>query len=78
MLLWRCAKFRSLTKGGAHWRRGPPATDVPTPSMDFLNFTGRESTTRTEAAKIGGLTLRIVRDRVLKFNAHGLAGLIDR
>ncbi len=65
-------------QGPRHWRRGPPATDVPTPSMDFLNFTGRESTTRTEAAKIGGLTLRIVRDRVLKFNAHGLAGLIDR
>ncbi len=77
-LLWRCASFRSPAKGGAHWRRGPPATDVPAPFMHLLNFTGRESATRTEAAKIDGLTLHIVRDRVLKFNAHGPAGLIDR
>ena len=34
--------------------------------------------TRTEAARIGGVTLQIVRDWVLKFNAHGAAGLIDR
>jgi transposase len=33
---------------------------------------------RTEAAKIGGVTLQIVRDWVLKFNMHGPAGLIDR
>jgi transposase len=31
---------------------------------------------RTEAAKIGGVTLQIVRDWVLKFNAHGPSGLI--
>lgn len=34
--------------------------------------------TRTEAAKIGGVTLQIVRDWVTKFNAHGLDGLVDR
>jgi putative transposase len=33
---------------------------------------------RTEAAKIGGVTLQIVRDWVMKFNAHGPEGLIDR
>jgi transposase len=33
---------------------------------------------RTEAAKIGGVTLQIVRDWVMKFNAHGPDGLIDR
>jgi hypothetical protein len=33
---------------------------------------------RTEAAKIGGVTLQIIRDWVLKFNAHGPDGLIDR
>ena len=33
---------------------------------------------RTEAALIGGVTLQIVRDWVLKFNAHGPDGLIDR
>ena len=33
---------------------------------------------RTEVARIGGVTLQIVRDWVLKFNADGPAGLIDR
>src|SRR5258708_12288724 len=37
-----------------------------------------EGATRTEAAKIGGVTLQIVRDWVLKFNARGPEGLIDR
>jgi putative transposase len=34
--------------------------------------------TRTEAARIGGVTLQIVRDWVLKFNTRGPEGLIDR
>jgi transposase len=33
---------------------------------------------RSEAAKIGGVTLQIIRDWVLKFNAHGPDGLMDR
>jgi transposase len=33
---------------------------------------------RTEAARIGGVTLQIVRDWVVKFNAHGPESLIDR
>jgi transposase len=33
---------------------------------------------RTEAARIGGVTLQIVRDWVVRFNAEGPAGLIDR
>jgi len=33
---------------------------------------------RTEAAAIGGVTLQIVRDWVLRFNAEGPGGLIDR
>ena len=37
-----------------------------------------DGSTRTEAAKIGGVTLQIVRDWVLKFNAHGPDGLVDR
>src|ERR1700723_2199924 len=37
-----------------------------------------EGASRTEAAKIGGGTLQIVRDWVMKFNAHGPEGLIDR
>ena len=35
-----------------------------------------EGASRTEAARIGGVTLQIVRDWVLKFNADGPAGLI--
>ena len=35
-----------------------------------------DGSTRREAAKIGGVTLQIVRDWVLKFNAHGPSGLI--
>jgi hypothetical protein len=30
--------------------------------------------TRTEAAKIGGVGLQVVRDGVLRFNAHGPDG----
>jgi transposase len=33
---------------------------------------------RTEAAKVGGVTLQIVRDWVVRFNAHGADGLLDR
>jgi len=34
--------------------------------------------TRSEAARLGNVTLRIVRDWVLRFNAEGPAGLIGR
>lgn len=37
-----------------------------------------DGATRTEAAKIGGVTLQIVRDWVVKFNAYGPDGLIDK
>lgn len=37
-----------------------------------------DGATRSEAAKIGGVTLQIVRDWVVKFNALGPDGLIDR
>jgi len=33
--------------------------------------------TRTEAARLGGVTLQVVRDWVLRFNARGPEGLID-
>ena len=36
-----------------------------------------DGSSRTEAAEIGGVTLQIVRDWVLKFNALGPGGLID-
>ena len=34
-----------------------------------------DGATRTEAAKIGGVTLQIIRDWVMRFNARGAAGL---
>ena len=33
---------------------------------------------RTDAARIGGVTLQIVRDWVLRFNSRGPEGLINR
>jgi transposase len=37
-----------------------------------------DGASRTEAARIGGVTLQIVRDWVVRFNAEGPVGLIDR
>ena len=37
-----------------------------------------DGASRTEAAQLGSVTLQIVRDWVLRFNAEGPAGLIDR
>ena len=36
-----------------------------------------DGATRTEAARIGGVTLQIIRDWVMRFNAWGAAGLLD-
>src|SRR6202167_6404054 len=36
-----------------------------------------DGSARGEAARIGGVTLQSIRDWVLRFNAHGAAGLID-
>src|SRR3954463_1725933 len=37
-----------------------------------------EGASRTEAARIGGVTVQIVRDWVMKFNALGPEGLVNR
>jgi transposase len=37
-----------------------------------------DGASRTDAAKIGGVTLQIIRDWVVKFNALGPEGLVDR
>ncbi len=37
-----------------------------------------DGATRGQPSKIGGVTLQIVRDWVLRFNAHGPDGLLDR
>jgi transposase len=36
-----------------------------------------DGATRTEAARIGGVTPQIIRDWVMRFNARGAAGLLD-
>ena len=36
-----------------------------------------DGATRTEAAKIGGVGLQIIRDWVLRFNGRGPKGLLD-
>ncbi len=36
-----------------------------------------DGATRTEAAKIGGVGLQIIRDWVMRFNVRGAAGLLD-
>jgi transposase len=36
-----------------------------------------DGATRTEAARIGGVTLQIIRDWVMRFNARGAPGLLD-
>ncbi len=37
-----------------------------------------DGATRTEAARIGGVTVQIVRDWVVRFNAEGPEGLVNR
>ena len=37
-----------------------------------------DGASRAEAAKVGGVTPQLVRDRVLRFNAEGPDGLVDR
>ena len=37
-----------------------------------------DGASRTEAAQMGGVTLQVVRDWVMRFNAEGPAGLVDR
>ena len=37
-----------------------------------------DGASRTKAARIGGVTVQIVRDGVVKFNAHGPEGLVNR
>src|SRR5690348_472049 len=37
-----------------------------------------DGSSRTEAAEAGGVSLQVVRDWVLRFNAQGPDGLIDR
>ena len=64
--------WRGRATGGGEAFEGWPQT------RRLLAFAAvYEGATRTEAAKVGGVTLQVVRNWVLKFNAHGPNGLID-
>jgi transposase len=63
----------------AHLRRIARRTkDAPAGPASSGAGGGLRGATRTQAAAIGGVTLQIIRDWVVKFNAHGPDGLIDR
>jgi len=61
-----------MVRAAARWSKdGPQARRLLALAAIY------DGASRTEAAKIGGVTLQIVRDWVIKFNAHGPEGLID-
>jgi len=63
------SRLRSLAK---KTKDGPQAGRLLTLAAIY------DGATRTEAAKMGGVGLQIIRDWVLRFNAHGPDGLLDR
>jgi transposase len=62
-------RLRALARG---------SKDAPQARRLLALATIYEGRARSEAAKIGGVTLQIIRDWVLRFNAHGPNGLLDR
>ena len=63
------ARLRGLAKKS---KDGPQARRLLTLAAIY------DGATRSEAAKIGGVGLQIIRDWVLRFNACGPEGLLDR
>jgi transposase len=63
------ARLRGLAKKA---KDGPQARRLLTLAAIY------DGATRSEAAKIGGVGLQIIRDWVLRFNARGPEGLLDR
>jgi transposase len=70
--------LRSDFDGSALRRLARQSKDGPQARRLLALAAVYEGATRTEAARIGGVTLQIVRDWVIKFNAQGPDGLIDR
>ena len=65
-------RFRPTTRFARRTKDGPQARRLLALAAIY------DGATRTQAAAIGGVTLQIVRDWVVKFNARGPDGLIDR
>ena len=70
--------LRSDFDAGALCRRARNSKDGPQARRLLALAAIYEGASRTRAARIGGVPLQIVRDWVIKFNAHGPEGLIDR
>jgi transposase len=66
---FNAARLRGLAKKS---KDGPQARRLLTLAAIY------DGATRSEAAKIGGVGLQIIRDWVLRFNAQGPDGLLDR
>jgi transposase len=62
-------RLRALARGS---KEGPQARRLFTLAAIY------DGAARSDAAGIGGVTLQIIRDWVLRFNVHGPAGLLDR
>jgi hypothetical protein len=62
--------------------RSPPLTQAQQQRADAIRLLALaeiyDGARRTKAARIGGVTLQIVRDWVLRFNDEGPDGLINR
>jgi len=72
------SRFRSDFDAAALRRIARRSKDGPQARRLLALAAISEGASRTEAARIGGVTRQIVRDWVVKFNAHGPEGLIDR
>ena len=65
---FKASQLRALAK---KTKDGPQARRLLTLAAIY------DGATRTEAARLGGVTLQIIRDWVMRFNARGAAGLLD-
>src|SRR6266404_2774718 len=58
------------------WKR-PLVVTPPQINKYYALYLSPDKSMRTEAARIGGVGLQIIRDWVMRFNARGAAGLLD-
>src|SRR6516165_4165314 len=69
--------LRADFDAGALWAAARRSKDGPQARRLLALAAIYDGATRTEAAKIGGVGLQIIRDWVLRFTARGPDGLLD-